>query len=707
MQDKISGQPGPIDTSSRTPKASHTIQENIVRYFHVKSAQEQLVDVLLIAKAHQARLIQQRAQARQTTPTSTTTTGAGLGEEQQPLLAGEQATTTVQGTVQPYVQEEINDLINLANMVGAGSLAQQLIALSKKFPNLTPEDMDTLNGILAQVNDASWKLPDTKKYAFWNAEKDMFTKLMSMNKQSIAEYQSQIKKIQQQIDSFKWFYTDMDNIKNLLDALKNNDGKLTQAQFQQLFSIIEDLQSKYSSLTPEQKTAVDTLLKSLSSLKNSAGIPLTQILSDAYLFQLLQKFDQTHPNYNNDPIQYSLLFMKWVKTQNFETGGSGFFNQIKQYMDQTLAKEGFPFITGASGGAFAKVSTTKPYVIINDSASFWNEVTAATTFSSDSITNFDNSFTTVYNAISAQHQALLDQINSLNLTIDTLNDLDDSFGQSIAATAVMFEIIPGSLPDDFRHAILDHYMPQQEEFLREMAEILYFNNMGADIGNKLLHIILGFGDAGTKFDFAHGLNKDDTGHFVGDANHAASQLKDEQTEAHQDLQKINDALDTIQNLIKDTQNDQQLTATQKSDLIGKLKNYAGDLNASKTQLTQICKTLDNISIPIPQPAGVPAGHFDVSIGKNVPATWQTDLSNMETIVIKGDPDHPVNGFKGGLEPIESEISDDQKSFSDQGQEQQMKLQLTMTEIQQEWSIVSTAIQLLNQMYMAPAQAIYK
>ncbi len=37
----------------------------------------------------------------------------------------------------------------------------------------------------------------------------------------------------------------------------------------------------------------------------------------------------------------------------------------------------------------------------------------------------------------------------------------------------------------------------------------------------------------------------------------------------------------------------------------------------------------------------------------------------------------------------------------------MQLQMTMTEVQQEWTVVSTALQLLNQMYMTVAQGIYK
>ncbi len=80
------------------------------------------------------------------------------------------------------------------------------------------------------------------------------------------------------------------------------------------------------------------------------------------------------------------------------------------------------------------------------------------------------------------------------------------------------------------------------------------------------------------------------------------------------------------------------------------------------------------------------------------------LSQAENFVINGDN---KSDPKGGLLNINTMITTDQSHYSSEGQTQQMQLQMTMTEVQAEWTVVSTALQLLNQMYMTVAQGIYK
>ena len=62
----------------------------------------------------------------------------------------------------------------------------------------------------------------------------------------------------------------------------------------------------------------------------------------------------------------------------------------------------------------------------------------------------------------------------------------------------------------------------------------------------------------------------------------------------------------------------------------------------------------------------------------------------------------------GLTNIASLIKGDQTTFSNQSQTQQIRLQLPMTEVQQEWTIIATMMTTtLNQSYMTLAQSIYK
>ncbi len=59
-----------------------------------------------------------------------------------------------------------------------------------------------------------------------------------------------------------------------------------------------------------------------------------------------------------------------------------------------------------------------------------------------------------------------------------------------------------SLPDRFKHAILDHFMKEQEKFLMAMAALLYFDNMGSEMGNTLLGKLSDFGGAQFNYNFS-------------------------------------------------------------------------------------------------------------------------------------------------------------------------------------------------------------
>ncbi len=45
-------------------------------------------------------------------------------------------------------------------------------------------------------------------------------------------------------------------------------------------------------------------------------------------------------------------------------------------------------------------------------------------------------------------------------------------------------------------------MPQQEEFLMEMAALMYFDNMGAEMGNMLLGSLSDFAGAQFNYNFS-------------------------------------------------------------------------------------------------------------------------------------------------------------------------------------------------------------
>ncbi|MCH9609134.1 MAG: hypothetical protein S4CHLAM45_03550 [Chlamydiales bacterium] len=66
----------------------------------------------------------------------------------------------------------------------------------------------------------------------------------------------------------------------------------------------------------------------------------------------------------------------------------------------------------------------------------------------------------------------------------------------------------------------------------------------------------------------------------------------------------------------------------------------------------------------------------------------------------------IGGKGGGLSDISEKLTAGSQKSANQSQTQQMKLQMVMTQVQQEWTIVSTALQILNQVNMTFAKAVY-
>ena len=209
--------------------------------------------------------------------------------------------------------------------------------------------------------------------------------------------------------------------------------------------------------------------------------------------------------------------------------------------------------------------------------------------------------------------------------------------------------------------------------------------------------------------------------FSGSVSQAQQHLSNEKAQVSKDINSANKAYDQAQDDINQinakmqgppppTASQLKILQAQKDSLI----QLQGNLKASVGQLQKLQTALNNIMIgPAPPPQNDPSKNFNVyGVGGGTPPPkppdgWQSAIGNGERLVINGDPTIKPPAPQGGLVNIASSVTTFQQTYSDQGQNQQMILQMRMTEIQQEWTVVSTALQLLNQMYMTAAQGIYK
>ncbi len=171
----------------------------------------------------------------------------------------------------------------------------------------------------------------------------------------------------------------------------------------------------------------------------------------------------------------------------------------------------------------------------------------------------------------------------------------------------------------------------------------------------------------------------------------------------------------VQNSVENTQ---QALTNEESAVAQRLANTSPSAQPLYSELQQLQTLLQGIQVvnpPTQMQYLIAAGLFTEPTnlspstsagllyqGKSVSTQTIQEIQNLEATINSQIPPGPVSG---GLTTIAQDYSTQSQNASNQSQTQQMQLQLVMTEIQQEWTVVSTALQILNQTYMSIAQAI--
>ncbi|CRH70850.1 Protein of uncharacterised function%2C DUF582 [Chlamydia trachomatis] len=86
-----------------------------------------------------------------------------------------------------------------------------------------------------------------------------------------------------------------------------------------------------------------------------------------------------------------------------------------------------------------------------------------------------------------------------------------------------------------------------------------------------------------------------------------------------------------------------------------------------------------------------------------PTDWISTLASLEGYAVNGFDNASLSG---GLGPMHTLVQTDQHDYLTQSQTQQLNLQNQMTNIQQEWTLVSTSMQVLNGILSHLAAEIY-
>lgn len=254
-----------------------------------------------------------------------------------------------------------------------------------------------------------------------------------------------------------------------------------------------------------------------------------------------------------------------------------------------------------------------------------------------------------------------------------------------------------SLQEMFSQAILQHYMPGQESLLQNQATQLNWTNWLGSQYTSLVNDTAGFASANTVLVFSQRLAQPASGNTYNGSAAAASQaLQTEQSYVASSITQAGSAIAQIRKILSDITGEgtpetapfihNPQFASQIQSLQTTLQSQLNDLVGVQRNLGTLQNVLQGVSV-----SGI-GNTFAVS---GPPSFSLSALTSAENILINGAG--PTEGDTISMSQTSQNISTQSQQTTSQSQTQQMSLQLSMTEIQQEWSVVSAALQLLNQM----------
>ncbi|SPN73845.1 Protein of unknown function, DUF582 [Chlamydia serpentis] len=310
-----------------------------------------------------------------------------------------------------------------------------------------------------------------------------------------------------------------------------------------------------------------------------------------------------------------------------------------------------------------------------------------------------NEFNTSASAYTTQLQL---QIAALQKKYDDLDPQQASFTEN-RQFAVAAWLASESLGNALISMILKSQLPKQEAFLEPLIEEINFNNIAANALNSLLQITNEFSTTSVYYSLSSYLVQSKTGQdlFAGDYYETLLAASREREYIARDTAKCKQAITLVNELLKKIQNLPGATSAQKQEMLNATTYYQYSLSVTLNQLTVLESLFVSITMSLKTAAD---GKYEKSVFQILGFdNWIPTLAALESFLTSGFPNISATG---GLGPLFTQVQSDQQNYTSQSQTQQLNLQNQMTNIQQEWTLVSTSMQVLNGILSQLASAIY-
>ena len=332
--------------------------------------------------------------------------------------------------------------------------------------------------------------------------------------------------------------------------------------------------------------------------------------------------------------------------------------------------------------------------------------------------NLSSAATEAQTLLTAFQTKAAEYLNTFQTEIDALKqayeDLDPtkaSFNTSTGSQASLREkavnswVESTSLGSAFIHLILNTQIPKQENFLNPLIQEVNFNNVAANAVNDLLSITNNFSTSSVYYNLSSYLveSREGKNYFCGDFFEFLSALAKEREYIARDINSCYRAQafgKTLLAKVEALANGNKVTAAQANSMRTQTNLYLSFIQIIVEQLAVLDSLLRSFYYnPLQKDGKYDENKYEIK----GPTDWISTLASLEG--------YAANGFdkaspSGGLGPMHTLVQTDQHDYLTQSQTQQLNLQNQMTNIQQEWTLVSTSMQVLNGILSHLAAEIY-
>lgn len=243
--------------------------------------------------------------------------------------------------------------------------------------------------------------------------------------------------------------------------------------------------------------------------------------------------------------------------------------------------------------------------------------------------------------------------------------------------------------------LLDKYLPNQQQVLETLGVQMRFSNKAAKYMNQIIHHVTNFQTADVYYSLAIYLRQMNLQALTDAKGKAESVLSKEKIRCQSDIARCQRAKGELTQILESINGDRELTASQAQELRQTISGYQFQFDALIRNLGNLSIFLNNMQFqPVDNPNDIDKA-FKILVNSKESEDWPRFLASFESFVIEGGENGVV---PGGEQQILQSLEAAQLNFTTFNQNQQLALQLESSAIQQEWTMVSAALALMNQIF---------